>query len=141
MHNLNISFGHGQDERQSFAVAMQRMMRGTTECTDAEPTSVLWAGGTPLDARATVAMAQAGFSTLLVDADLRRPSQHRIWNVQNDQGLSTILTRPDHLARPDVTSAVMPNLTLITSGPLSPKGRKRASTRNTKPSAVGVWSI
>ncbi|MES1974255.1 MAG: hypothetical protein V4472_17495 [Pseudomonadota bacterium] len=59
MHKLNVSFGQGQDERNSFAVAMQRMMRGTTECTDAEPSSVLWAGGTPLDAYASVAMAQA----------------------------------------------------------------------------------
>jgi capsular exopolysaccharide synthesis family protein len=77
-------------------------------------------GKSTVTANLAVAMAQAGFSTLLVDADLRRPSQHRIWNVMNDQGLSTILTRADHLARPDVTNAVMPNLTLITSGPLPP---------------------
>jgi polysaccharide biosynthesis transport protein len=77
-------------------------------------------GKSTVTANLAVAMAQAGFSTLLVDADLRRPSQHRIWNVMNTQGLSTILTRAEHLARPEVTSLVMPNLTLITSGPLPP---------------------
>jgi capsular exopolysaccharide synthesis family protein len=37
--------------------------------------------------------AKGGYTTLLVDADLRRPSQHRIFGVENTIGLSDYLTK------------------------------------------------
>lgn len=36
--------------------------------------------------------AAGGYRTLIVDADLRRPSQHRFFNVSNERGLSDYLT-------------------------------------------------
>jgi len=36
-------------------------------------------------------MAQSGRKVLLIDADMRLPSQHRIWNLLNDAGLSNVL--------------------------------------------------
>lgn len=42
-------------------------------------------------ANLAVAMAQAGLRTLLIDADLHRPSQHKIFGLHNRQGLSTLL--------------------------------------------------
>lgn len=38
-----------------------------------------------------LAMAQAGNRTLIVDADLRRPVQHKIFGVPNDKGLTELL--------------------------------------------------
>ncbi|MFM8655665.1 MAG: GumC family protein, partial [Chthoniobacterales bacterium] len=35
--------------------------------------------------------AQGGYNTLIVDADLRRPSQHRMFGVDNDKGLTDFL--------------------------------------------------
>jgi protein-tyrosine kinase len=36
--------------------------------------------------------AQAGERTLLIDADMRNPQQHRLFNLSNDVGLSALLT-------------------------------------------------
>ena len=36
--------------------------------------------------------AKGGYKTLIVDADLRRPSQHRFFNVSNERGLTDYLT-------------------------------------------------
>ncbi len=36
--------------------------------------------------------AQAGYTTLIIDADLRRPRMHTFFDVSNQQGLSTYLT-------------------------------------------------
>lgn len=38
-----------------------------------------------------VVMAQAGHKVLLIDADLRRPVQHKLLNVNNDRGITDIL--------------------------------------------------
>jgi capsular exopolysaccharide synthesis family protein len=38
-----------------------------------------------------VVMAQAGYRTVLVDADLRRPRQHEIFNLSNNVGLSNLI--------------------------------------------------
>ena len=42
-------------------------------------------------ANLAVALAQAGDRTLLIDADLRSPRQHRIFNLSNRVGLATVL--------------------------------------------------
>src|SRR5215468_3362754 len=42
-------------------------------------------------ANLAVAMAQAGHPTILVDADLRRPSQQTIWNLSNEKGLTSMM--------------------------------------------------
>ena len=42
-----------------------------------------------------IAFAQVGVETLIVDADLRRPIQHEIFDIPNDRGLSTLMVLPD----------------------------------------------
>jgi chain length determinant protein tyrosine kinase EpsG len=44
-----------------------------------------------LAANLATLFAQAGFRTLLIDADLRRPRQHELFNLDNSIGLSSIL--------------------------------------------------
>jgi capsular exopolysaccharide synthesis family protein len=48
-------------------------------------------GKTTVAANLAVVMAQMGRRVLLVDADLRHPSLHRVYGVDNDFGLSRIL--------------------------------------------------
>lgn len=63
--------------------------------------------------------ALAGHKTILVDADLRRPSQHDIWNIPNGRGLADLLTDDRLLAEPPLTAAPFDNLLLLTSGAAS----------------------
>ncbi|CAN5869782.1 hypothetical protein BH24CHL4_BH24CHL4_02750 [soil metagenome] len=66
------------------------------------------------------ALAQAGFSVAVVDADLRRPTLHKIFAVRNERGLSNLLAKPD-MKWQEVARAI-PGLSLflITSGPIPP---------------------
>lgn len=48
-------------------------------------------GKTFFAANLAITLAQAGGRTLLVDADLRGPRQHEVFNLQNTAGLSSVL--------------------------------------------------
>jgi capsular exopolysaccharide synthesis family protein len=48
-------------------------------------------GKTTLASNLAIAMAQAGNRILLLDADFRKPMQHRIFELQKKTGLSTVL--------------------------------------------------
>ncbi|MBX3084380.1 MAG: CpsD/CapB family tyrosine-protein kinase [Anaerolineae bacterium] len=71
-------------------------------------------------ANLAVTMAQAGHSTVLVDADLRRPMQHTLWNIQNEAGLTSMLLDDAMLENPPLKSVGVENLAVLTSGPLPP---------------------
>lgn len=61
--------------------------------------------------------AQGGYNTLIVDADLRRPAQHRMFGVSNEVGLSNLLMGEVELEEV-VQQTTVDNLFLLTSGPL-----------------------
>jgi capsular exopolysaccharide synthesis family protein len=66
-----------------------------------------------------VTLAQSGKTVVVVDADLRRPRQHRIFKVKNTFGLTTYLT--DSVPFKDVVKPTeIPGLYLINSGPVPP---------------------
>lgn len=48
-------------------------------------------GKTTTTSNLAVVMAQAGLNVLLIDADLRRPMIHNMFNLQNEIGLTTLL--------------------------------------------------
>lgn len=59
--------------------------------------------------------AQGGYSVLIVDADLRRPTQHKLFEVNNNVGLTNYLTT--NIALEDVIlSTPVENLSLMPSG-------------------------
>ncbi len=59
--------------------------------------------------------AKGGYTTLIIDADLRRPSQHRIFEIENEAGLSDYLTTEIDLEEV-VHLTKVDNLYLMTSG-------------------------
>jgi succinoglycan biosynthesis transport protein ExoP len=70
-------------------------------------------------ANLAVTLAQSGKTVVVVDADLRRPRQHRLFKVKNTFGLTTYLT--DSVQIKDVVkSTEIPNLFLINAGPIPP---------------------
>lgn len=70
-------------------------------------------------ANLAVAFSQLGERTLLIDADLRKPRQHRIFNVPDRIGLSAVLSgRGDRSAV--VALAHLGTLSLLTAGACPP---------------------
>jgi capsular exopolysaccharide synthesis family protein len=77
-------------------------------------------GKSTMAANLAVVMAQAGRAVVLVDADLRRPVQHRIFGVPNIYGLSNVLLDPEPILDGNLQHTEVENLRVLTTGPLPP---------------------
>lgn len=71
-------------------------------------------------ANLAAALAHGGKRVILVDADLRRPTVHRIFEVGNSAGLTTALSSSTADLADFVHEEVLENLSVMTSGPLPP---------------------
>lgn len=92
---------------------------------DKKLNSILFTSSAPSEGKSTVsnnvavAWAKQGETVVLVDADLRRPTIHKTFNVSNRVGLSSYLL--GNASFEDVIQPTMvKNLFVITSGPLPP---------------------
>lgn len=66
-----------------------------------------------------ISLASDGNQTLLIEADLRRPVVYRNFRVENATGLTNYLTSSLEFEAV-LKESFVPNLTLVTSGPVSP---------------------
>lgn len=71
-------------------------------------------------ANLAVTFAQGGNKTIIVDADLRRPSQHEIWGIPNERGLTSMILDSAALSAPPLVDTTIPNLSILPTGPLPP---------------------
>ena len=111
-----------REEPDSFSSEIYRMIQANLKflTSDKPPKVILITSSVPEEGKSTVtanlaaAIAQLGRSVLLIDGDLRRSSQHRLWEVNNQQGLRDIIT--DNVSPASVIQRPMPKLSLLTSG-------------------------
>ena len=87
-------------------------------------------GGSYLAANLSIVFAQMGERTLLIDADMRAPRQHTLFQLNNQLGFSSLLA-----GRSDVASAVMripyiENLDVLPAGPTPPNPQELLNRPN-----------
>jgi polysaccharide biosynthesis transport protein len=99
---------------QNIQINLKLLDANATKKAIAVTSSVPQEGKSSVSANLGVARAQCGQKILLVDADMRRPTQHHIWEIPNQVGLSNILKH--ELKWEDAVQNVMPNLDILTSG-------------------------
>ena len=71
-------------------------------------------------ANLAVSMAQGDKKTILVDADVRRPALHTLFGLSNDKGLTSLFIDAKGPIEPALQAVQVPNLQVLTSGPLPP---------------------
>lgn len=71
-------------------------------------------------ANLAVVMADGDRAVILVDADLRRPSQHTLFGLNNEQGFTNMFRDADSLNQPPLQPIPNTSLRVLTSGPLPP---------------------
>ncbi len=80
-------------------------------------------------ANLAVSMAQVGKRIVLLDADLRRPSVHKIFGLDNARGLSDLFSN-ENVALEDVLQpTTIPSLRVITSGAIPPNPAEMLDSR------------
>ncbi|MCC0177345.1 polysaccharide biosynthesis tyrosine autokinase [Waterburya agarophytonicola K14] len=115
-----------QREPDSFASEVYRMIQTNLKflAVKRQPKVILMTSSVPGEGKSTVAanlaaaMAQLGRKVLLIDGDLRKASQHELWQVSNKAGVKDVIAHKTPLAK--VVSQPMKQLDLLTAGVIAP---------------------
>lgn len=73
-------------------------------------------GKSTVSANLAVAVAQSGRKTLLIDADMRRPTVHRLFGLNNDLGTADVIAEQVEPADA-IHKSQIPNLSIMVCGP------------------------
>lgn len=93
---------------------------------DTNLTSLLITSATPGEGKTTTAanlaivLAQSGRSVILVDADMRKPRQHTLFELPQSPGLTDAIVASHTPPTRYVRATNVPNLSLLTSGKVPP---------------------
>ncbi len=103
---------------------------------DSKTRSLLITSSQPEEGKSTVAsnlawvLAQAGQRVILIDADLRKPMLHKIFELNNEFGLTNLLTNTeDSEIAEQAIHTLTPNLRVVPSGPQPPNPSELLSSR------------
>jgi capsular exopolysaccharide synthesis family protein len=88
-------------------------------------------GKTSTVANMAVSFAQLNKRVLIVDADMRKPRQHKVFQLKNQKGLSNYLTGKIPLGDA-IQSTMIQNLWLMTSGPHPPNPSELLDSKKMK---------
>jgi len=115
-----------QREPDSFASEIYRMIQTNLKFLvgNRQPKVILMTSSVPGEGKSLVAanlaaaMAQLGRKVLLIDADLRKASQHGLWQISNKVGVKDVVAHKTPLSQ--VVTQPMKQLDLLTAGTIAP---------------------
>ncbi|MEJ7458285.1 tyrosine-protein kinase [Staphylococcus saprophyticus] len=99
----NIMFSNAENEINSLLVTSEKTASGKSTIT----------------ANIAVTYAQAGYKTLIIDGDMRKPTQHYIFDLSNNSGLSNLIINKTTYSE-SIKETKVDNLAILTAGPTPP---------------------
>ncbi len=86
-------------------------------------------GKSTTSANIAIAFAQSGNKVILIDADMRKSVQHKIFKLKNKKGLSTAISKMNRVDECIQKSSVE-NLDVMTAGPIPPNPSELLASKN-----------
>src|SRR5574341_1247131 len=134
-------------DQLSSVVEAYRMLRTSVLLSAAggAPKTILFTSGRPGEGKTTTAintaisLAQLGAEVLLSDADLRRPTVHRVFKMKEASGLSTFLSRRVEID-PLIHKLWVPNLSVLPGGPIPPNPAELISSERMRELLRELWA-
>lgn len=87
------------------------------------------AGKSTISANVAITYAQAGYKTLLIDGDMRKPTQHYMFNTTNIDGLSNLIVNKTDYSKA-IHKTDIAGLDLLTAGPIPPNPSELIGSEN-----------
>lgn len=109
----NIMFSGANSEIKSLIVTSEKPASGKSTIT----------------ANIAITYAQAGYNTLIIDGDMRKPTQQNIFNLANHSGLSNLIIGKA-LQTDAIKETHIENLNVLTSGPIPPNPSELITSTN-----------
>jgi len=126
INHIKTQPGRGQyvhlEPRSAVAEAYRTVRTAVHFAAREDVKTILVTSPAPGDGKSTTAsnlaitLAQAGLRTLLLDADLRRPTQHKIFELSEEQGVSSVILGQKKL-REVIQSTAIARLDVLPCGP------------------------
>jgi len=85
-------------------------------------------GKTTVACNLAISYAEINWRVLLIDGDMRRPRLHNIFEVDNEQGLATLLDRSEPMQAEDLAAAI--HRTAVANLSVMPRGKLRGTVIN-----------
>ncbi|AID02730.1 polysaccharide biosynthesis tyrosine autokinase [Staphylococcus xylosus] len=109
----NIMFSGANSEIKSLIVTSEKPASGKSTIT----------------ANIAITYAQAGYNTLIIDGDMRKPTQQNFFNLANHSGLSNLIIGKA-LQTDAIKETHIENLNVLTSGPIPPNPSELITSTN-----------
>ncbi|MCQ6358790.1 CpsD/CapB family tyrosine-protein kinase [Bacillus cereus] len=97
-------------------------------------------GKTTTTANMAVVFAQQGKKVLLIDADMRKPAMHQMFQVDNIFGLTNVLTHSERLEKCVQTTSV-DSLHFLACGPIPPNPAELLGSKSMQELLAQVYSM
>ena len=113
------------DPRGNFAESCRSILTNIELSSEDKKITMLVTSSSPMEGKTTIAanlassMAEQGLKTLLIDTDLRKPRLHKVFKLENKNGL-TLFTSGNKSINEIIIKTKIKNLDIITSGIIPP---------------------